>query len=781
MDADVNSLWFFDVARRQILEDPVLASVFVARQASKTFKFMEPAETEAFLEEITLAEWVDLGQNCGLCIVVPSAFTELAKAGVRLAVPPLYSKGHFRTPGWFQSMLSPDLLNYFNSTKTGLHQVEDCPVFDVSKLDDLAANLRQVSQGTLPVETLVPWIAGIQGLLDSTQSSRLRRHGWTDLVRMLMYSDLLKNSDRLKLAIHNACRLLFPKELCEGLLKLCSQHKIIPSSATLSRFRLCFDVGMMLRERLKNHEAHRTGKAQWLYLVWDSSPQYHRDYELAFLESVAKRDTPKLMRLLEEIALDAASDDLLASLELQDKHKRDLEAATALIHRHNLPAVMIGFGNASFAHKFGALCHALRLERFSGEELAEAIQDGLVEVLSDDGTESVLNRVKPVDVAAVCPYFEDTTNGDIDLIKERVGKLRQAGHDEARREEPSDDFGDGLGFNMENGAGADSDDFGEPPQLNFLKCLGFSGVHHRLDNATKGLGNVLQHWDDGVSKSKVVCKMIRRTDTLQKLLARCFSGRLGANLHDRLKSFKGWIWEERWGTIAFSIPEIVKIKPVIVWGWDLNQFVQGDQDENDAHEVSELARVFDEAVGDPFYWSWLIMADNAIKPIRSLISWHDSCGCHAKILKKIADDDDIGELGADKSFVKAIMKCPLRGRRAPEMSAGEEMTVFDAQWQTSVAELSAELPPVAVLPAAKRLSLLQDMDMAHAHLTFYLTAKSSYEREEPWSVTQVAHLDRTIREGALQRCLDSRHEHHLLRWPHCLARSFKLQTCILET
>ena len=95
MDADVNSLWFFDVVRRQILEDPVLASVFVARQASKTFKFMEPAETEAFLEEITLAEWVDLGQNCGLCIVVPSAFTELAKAGVRLAVPSSYSKGHF--------------------------------------------------------------------------------------------------------------------------------------------------------------------------------------------------------------------------------------------------------------------------------------------------------------------------------------------------------------------------------------------------------------------------------------------------------------------------------------------------------------------------------------------------------------------------------------------------------------------------------------------------------------------------------------------------------------
>jgi hypothetical protein len=45
-----------------------------------------------------------------------------------------------------------------------------------------------------------------------------------------------------------------------------------------------------------------------------------------------------------------------------------------LIVGHALPCVMIGFGASSFAHKFGALMHCLRLEHFTHASLARYLK-----------------------------------------------------------------------------------------------------------------------------------------------------------------------------------------------------------------------------------------------------------------------------------------------------------------------------------------------------------------------------------------------------------------------
>ena len=172
-----------------------------------------------------------------------------------------------------------------------------------------------------------------------------------------------------------SCEILLPPGVFAVVDKFICQAKV-PDKSQISRFRLTMDTAMMLLERRRHWREYKQGEQHVRYLMWDSSPQFGRDYELALVHSLAFCHLAAAWKLACCIqgTADKQTEELLNSEEddsdLLDKHAKDMARLHGMLGVHSLPCVLIGFGASSFAHKFGALLHSMRLEHFDNEPLA---------------------------------------------------------------------------------------------------------------------------------------------------------------------------------------------------------------------------------------------------------------------------------------------------------------------------------------------------------------------------------------------------------------------------
>ena len=346
----------------------------------------------------------------------------------------------------------------------------------------------------------------------------------------------------------------------------------------------------------------------------------------------------------------------------------------------------------------------------------------------------------------VAPYFVDNTPVDIERIMEMAPPSSQ--------ETEFDDLQMAQGFNLES----DNDDFHVPQhKVDFTNALGFSGAHHILHNATDGLRDAMPDWAENIAKAKNVCRLLRRPDLLQKLAARCYASPLARNMVPLLKAFRGHIHEGRWGTIAFALPQLLKVKRALQFGWDKARFIKGEEARGGDTDMGAMVDSCDAAITSEFWWAWLRVLDKLCDVLRGSICWLEACPCHASINAVDGDDDDADPL--PRRLRDALSKCPLRARRAPELSTGALLREVDRLCQLSMAQVVADIP--ITLSQVQRRSLLQQLDAGRNHLIFYVTAKTAYLSEDPYNVVQLAHFDRDVAERAARRVLASRNPHPL--------------------
>ena len=762
MEVESGSLWFFKVHSVATLPAPVPSKLHCRRTVSKTFKVMDDVAAQALEDDLENMQWLPSrqvrGQTVTLAFVLPDVFADLTARGAldRVALPSPYSSGDFKAPTWFQKMLDPSVRQAFSDSVNplGAGREDDVP-FSLGDAGALAAKLREVFHGTESPDALVAWIVKLQQLADDLEPrTAKRRSDRVSLIHLLMFSDMLNSCDKLKTAIHDACKLALPSfvfDACKGYINEVTNR--MPGGSVLSRFRLTVDTAMMFQMRVK-HWRELTGDIKVCrYLTWDSSPQYHRDYEMTTVESIPLSEVATALKVAHIIYGDAwlRSGELLdpEGSTVQERHLEQLSILSGLIHIHALPPVVVG--TSDFRSKMAALVHALRLEHFTAESLEKFCLE-IRCILSDDGAESMLSRVKPCNLEDIVPYFVDTTPVDIARVLEMTL--------------PNEDFDDlrmAQGFNLDD----DDDVFNiDVPQhkVDLGNALGFSGGHHILHNATDGLRDAMPMWADHLPRAKNVCRLLRRPDMLTKLCARCYDSPLAKNMVPLLKAFRGHIHEARWGTIAFAVPELLKVQRTLQFGWDKARFIRGEvpqrgDDRAADTDMGAMVDSCDAAITSPLFWAWLVALDKLCDVLRCGICWLETCPCHAAIVKHIGDGDD-GEDPVPKHLRDALCKCPLRARRAPELSTGALLQEVVRLCQLTMAQVVADLP--TTLPQDDRRRLLQEMDAGRNHLIFYVTAKTAYLSEEPYSVVQLAHFDRDVAERAARRVLASRSPHPLL-------------------
>ena len=257
--------------------------------------------------------------------------------------------------GMLSSLVLPDfqLMKFgFDRALVGYWKLRDFPPhafhvggpgghFDLAMTQDLADSLRLAlhhidnpPQGLLQHANrdrlrreLPVWTNRLENFTSSTNSDMFARAGTQDrmrhLIRCLFLAEDLVADGSLKAVLTQAvCILLNPEAAAELIASVAQAH--IPDKSELSRARLTIDVAHCLHWRSRNTAHMEEGSVR--YVLIDSSPQFHRDYELVLTKSIRVEHLVSLWKLSTSMLGRWAGDACLAE-QVLDEDRRAAERA----------------------------------------------------------------------------------------------------------------------------------------------------------------------------------------------------------------------------------------------------------------------------------------------------------------------------------------------------------------------------------------------------------------------------------------------------------------------
>lgn len=382
------------------------------------------------------------------------------------------------------------------------------------------------------------------------------------------------------------------------------------------------------------------------------------------------------------------------------------------LHMHRLPPVVLGSGKTSLVHKFCATMHAFFLETGT-KLLLQRMTEEIVSMTTDLGVEFGMSRIQPLTAHTVLPWMVVDhglpVNNGLDL-----DDMEQLPDDEAK--------------------------------LHLTGALAAPGLLHILHNASNSLLGAMDSITEAVEQMAEVARLIRLPETCKRLCETCFADPIAQYYHGLLKAFKGNVHKERWGTIAHCTSELLELKEVLISRWDKDLYM-GQQTAEHATNIDMV----DRAIRSDMFWASLQCLELLMKVMRRCMDWCESCPCHYNLL----------ESGAAVELERRWSRCPLRGRRLPEVAAGDFGNLFTELFDNMSAQALLLLP--GALTASDRSRLLQDLARGRAHLAFQLTLKITAIRQPPLLLFAVAHHSAAPARDALRHCLESASSHPKIR------------------
>lgn len=455
------------------------------------------------------------------------------------------------------------------------------------------------------------------------------------LLHCFLMCDLLKSDSSLEEAVRHACKIALPRSVQAMVLEMLdSNQRPMPSPATISRLRLKIDVAWMLLVRKQIHALLQHGVV--LHCMVDSSPQGRHDYELLHVTLLDKQDLRQMhadicaLQNLKRFSMAERVDEARREWIIMERIRKCFRELTP-------PPALLGMGKArsGLALKFHAAMHSLYLMAGPGPCL-EAFAGSIWSWVTDHGTESGFSHIGPVGLGTLFPYILDSEG-----LSCQAGLLQQE-----------------IDFSME----ANHEDVKGEPTISCQGSVAVPGLLRILHNCFLALGNVMQHFSEAITHLKEVAKLLSHPETKERLLSTCFIGPLGEALFEDLKNFSGQVYEERWGTVADCVLQLVRCESSLRHAWDKDKYMMSSDSAMKPGMVA--VNVVDEAVKSPMFWAYLQMLATFAAMQSRMVAWCESCPCHWDVLAQ--EDSDI-----PKDLKAQWLKCPLRGKRAPEIAAGK--------------------------------------------------------------------------------------------------------------
>lgn len=130
--------------------------------------------------------------------------------------------------------------------------------------------------------------------------------------------------------------------------------------------------------------------------------------------------------------------------------------------------------------------------------------------------------------------------------------------------------------------------------------------------------------------------------------------------------------------------------------------------------------------------------DSISKVIHRLFMWCDGCSCHWRVLAEACDRAD-NAAEVPSAFLASWRSCSLRGRRLPELAAGDFFLELNELFAQNGAALMTKLSPQ--LNDEQRLCILNDYERGRSSFTTILIVKLAHWTAPPWCAFALAHAD----------------------------------------
>ena len=380
-------------------------------------------------------------------------------------------------------------------------------------------------------------------------------------------------------------------------------------------------------------------------------------------------------------------------------------------------------------------------------------------IAPDFGTESKTTRVMPVKARVVLPHFSEPGSSGA-----AGGQAQQADFSDSDADAGAADFTDDE---------RDKRDNGEDVMLEFDRMLLNPGTIHITHNAANTLEHTMESFDTRFPQLKRVCELCRTSRHRPRFIASCLNDPAGRLLAKQLQGFRGAPRKERFASIAFAIPWARNVEVMVRKRWNAEAFLahkrcyskRGRRKVNDdANDDMEEAQVFvkevTEAISEPEFWAWLVVADKVSDVIRFSMTFLTSCSCHWALHKSLLRADktwEPQELARRKQLWALVEDCPGRGRRCTDLSTGLLFKDLAEEEASAGGQLLGQLP--ADIDAKQKKRLVQEFHSGIAGLKFNLRFKLHSYQEEPAIIYRLGHPSQDLAIDAMRTVLASSDRH----------------------
>lgn len=295
-----------------------------------------------------------------ICLPYAFAYQVMRGQWMTMAAPSPFTPPPFSSPLWFRQRISTELKHFFEETMLqGLpddDQWNANDVFHDSQCIELANVLRSVLHGNPQIAPqLLEWVVRLQNNHDAQflPSARRTRRPIAILMKYVLLADQLKDMSSIGEVINKACQIVMLPSQYADIQQMQEKARLkVPDKGQISRARLTMDVSMMLKRRCSNFQGPDPDAAAAVrYLSWDSSPQFGRDYVLALIRTIKRRDIKDLLLKSSELynmwawLRDDNHDDDEDKFDdnVVKREEEIMKTIRKAVDVHALPCVLVGF------------------------------------------------------------------------------------------------------------------------------------------------------------------------------------------------------------------------------------------------------------------------------------------------------------------------------------------------------------------------------------------------------------------------------------------------------
>ena len=719
-----DEFFWCDVLAHQPLPEAVPREQGLRKRFVTLFCELEPGVSARLCNRIPTSQLVEESNRANVLPValqLPALFAQMIVSGVwrRLCIPSSQAtsgKGRPLGLGLGRSFLPPAFMP--RDAAPGVSGGTRPSLLDKEYLWRLMCDLQR-AMPHLPkpnCEALENHVKSLDALYCDRQRMMIgdstARFAIEAVVQCVTLCNKLRNSDLVIDAIADVCRLVLPLRDAEEIIdKLRGKGSLrIPGKDKISRSRLVVDIAFQfcLRDLYFNAKVLSRGLATCIMI--DSSPQFGRDYELAMMTCIRQEDAFTLMKKMEDVyeREDFPSDIRVQDFEDEQQLVNDMAKMVNVIV---LTPTVLGRARCGLSDKLHALLHALRLLVDSLSDLSVLLRS-IVGFCTDFGTESSLATVPRIPLSRAFPY---------EAAPEPVDAFASAGPEDA-----------------------------VPGMCDLTASVEFPGPLHIIHNITTALGDCMVHFKVQADKLTSLAKMLTYQAYKQNLLATCFASGEAFHLRKEIIAFKSKVNPKRFGTVSAAALEIEKVEKAMRFAWNLDKFTKRNnkqpRDDDNPHKLDW--NDLDATIHSEFSWAYWLMFRSLGSVLQHLMKWSEGCACHWNLCQQSADDF---------KTLRMCERCPWRGRRAPDLAAGELLEELKQLGKREGTKLFSSLPKH--LPANDKTAIMRDFRKGRDYLMFMLTLKTTHFQRQPWRSFAIGHKDFAVATKALRETLESDHQH----------------------